>query len=114
MGENVVWIKFCDALRRSDGFIETSETLKHACEPVHRFGKVRVGCKRAAIFVDRAFVFAVGDEVEGGIIMVFGLLSGGLGNMKRRGQPEANFTTCVLGSRQYGWLTGMAANELEF
>ena len=75
MGEDIVGIEFGEALGDFDGFVEAVEILEGAAQAVEGVGEGGVGGQGLAVVLDGLFVVAFGYAVEGGVVVVFGLLA---------------------------------------
>ena len=83
MGQHVVRIEFGDSLCHGDGFVQAVQILQGTRHAVHGFGKDRIGRQGLLVFGQGALLLALGHQVEGGVVVVFGLLAGVSSAMKR-------------------------------
>src|ERR1051326_4840297 len=75
MGQNVIRIKFRNALGHRDGLIQAVQILKTACHPVHGFGENWISRKRLLILRQRTLLLSLGNQVQRCIVVIFSLLT---------------------------------------
>src|SRR5712671_3830897 len=80
IGQNVVGVEFGDSLCYYNGFIQAIEVLQGTGHAVHGFGKCRVGGQGLLVFSQSALLFALGNQIEGSVVVVFGFLVGVVGH----------------------------------
>src|SRR5437870_4275633 len=73
VGENVVGVEFGDAVGDFDGFVEAVQVLEGAAQAVEGVGEGGVGGQGFAVFGYGLLVVSFGDQVERGVVVVFGL-----------------------------------------
>lgn len=113
VGEDVIGIDGGDLFGNFDSFVETVEILQCAAQAVKSVSESRIGCERFSILVNGFVVAAFGDEVESGVVMVFGLGAiGHLENVKRWGRGPIKPMSVIRILRQLDSLTRMQSHNL--
>src|SRR6266852_537234 len=92
VGEDVVGIEFGDAVGDFDGFVEAVQVLEGAAHAVEGVGEGGVGGQGFAVFGHGLLVVSFGDQIERGVVVVFGL--SGIGAVAGR----------VVGHRAKSWV----------
>src|SRR6266849_634170 len=72
VGEDVVGVEFGDAVGGFDGVVEAVQVLEGAAQAVEGVGEGGVGGQGFAIFGHGLLVVSFGDQIERGVVVVFG------------------------------------------